>query len=80
MEAPCWCPFEGHKYGGRKVLTKAVIAFCNKIDNLSLNTCLNARALPKAKKNVQEKSSFHIRNNLSRQTLMMSPRQKFENL
>ena len=27
METPCWCPFEGHKYGRRKPTETSVFEF-----------------------------------------------------
>ena len=27
METPCWCPFEGSKYGRRKLTETSVFAF-----------------------------------------------------
>ena len=36
MEAPCWFPFEGHKYGYWKSTETFVFEFCYKCMNLSL--------------------------------------------
>ena len=36
METPSWCPFEGHKYDGRKPKKASVFEFSYKIVNTSL--------------------------------------------
>ena len=36
METPCWCPFEGHKYGRRKQKDSSVFEFFYKSVNSSL--------------------------------------------
>ena len=38
MKTPCWCPSEGHQYGGRKETEVSVIAFCHQNKKLLLES------------------------------------------
>ena len=41
METPCWCPFEGHKYGCQKPTEISAFEFPYKSVNSSLEELIN---------------------------------------
>ena len=41
METPCWCPFEGHKYGRRKLTKTSDLEFSYLCMNLSVEEFIN---------------------------------------
>ena len=56
MEKPCWCPWESHQHGGRKVTETAVfeapiqsISYHSRIIYTLANTFSNTRTVQKAK-------------------------------
>ena len=45
METPCWCPFEGHKYGRRKQKDSPVFEFFYKSVNSSLKELIKIKVV-----------------------------------
>ena len=45
METPSWCPFEGHKYDGRKPKKASVFEFSYKIVNTSLEEFIKIKVI-----------------------------------
>ena len=45
METPCWCPFEGHKYGGRKATETSAFEFSYKSVNSSLEELITVKVV-----------------------------------
>ena len=45
METPSWCPFEGHKYDGRKPKKASVFEFSYKILNTSLEEFIKIKVI-----------------------------------
>ena len=45
METPSWCPFEGHKYDGRKPKKASVFEFSYKILNTSLEEFMKIKVI-----------------------------------
>ena len=44
-ETPCWCPFEGHKYGGRKATETSAFEFSYKRVNSSLEELITVKVV-----------------------------------
>ena len=44
-ETPCWCPFEGHKYGGRKATETSAFEFSYKRVNPSLEELITVKVV-----------------------------------
>jgi len=53
METPCWCPSEGHQYGGRKVTETSLIEETKNyylwLRHIAINTSSNVRTVHLAK-------------------------------
>ena len=45
METPCWCPFEGHKYGRRKPTETSVFEFSYLCVNSSLEELIKIKVI-----------------------------------
>ena len=45
IETPCWCPFEGHKYGQRKPSEASVFEFPYQCVNSSLEELLKIKVI-----------------------------------
>ena len=45
METPCWCPFEGHKYGRRKQKDSSVFEFFYKSVNSPLEELIKIKVI-----------------------------------
>ena len=45
METPCWCPFEGHKYGRRKPKETSGLEFSYLCDNSSLEELIKIKVI-----------------------------------
>ena len=45
IETPCWCPFEGHQYGGRKPTETSIFEFSYKSVNTSLSELIKIKVI-----------------------------------
>ena len=45
MDMPCWCPFEGHKYGCQKPTETSVFEFSYKYVNLLLEELIKVKVI-----------------------------------
>ena len=50
VKTPCWCPFEGLKYGGRKPTETSLFQFLYKSENSSLEELIKEKVKIKYRK------------------------------